>query len=310
MLRHGKEDVRVTMRSKKALKPWQRALIAGSIAGLLLLLSLGSFFFVGFGFINKTNTEKAGLESKLTTLQKEIKTLKTLQIKEELALIKQVQVANDLPEQTIISADVLNIVEVQKPDANPNVLTDTALAIGKVTLKPITAGSLLKRTDIQDPRGTFYLKPGERALTIAVEEAGALAGKLEIGTYVDVLVNINPDGQAPLTRTLLQRVKVIGTDSNKEEQTNTSYRSTSPSKQLVTLAVSPRQAETLALGNQHGRFHLALRSFNDTALANAPGQTLNHLIHGGSGLPPTIGYRMEIVKGGTPSVVTLEGSGS
>ena len=100
-----------------------------------------------------------------------------------------------------------------------------------------------------------------------------MAGLLRPGDTVDVIVTIRPDTNALgadwVTETILQAVRVlavgstvIGTEEGDDEPTDTTRKRT----EVVTLEVSPEEAEKLALATARGELHLALRGGEDQEL--------------------------------------------
>jgi pilus assembly protein CpaB len=115
---------------------------------------------------------------------------------------------------------------------------------------------------------------GMRAMTIETNAESNLAGFLQPGNFVDIVVTIRPDDrdiQAKwVTETILQGIRVLAVgDSTSEarptpegskaqnKQANKSGRRTKPT---VTLEVTPEEVEKLALASSKGDLHIVLRS--------------------------------------------------
>ncbi len=119
---------------------------------------------------------------------------------------------------------------------------------------------------------------GMRACAVKVDDVVGVAGFATPGMRVDVLISGTPPGATDATqgsqvRTLLQNIQVLsaGTDisrdvSGKPEQV-----------QVVTLLVTPPQAEALSLANNQTKIQLVLRNPLDTKLIATPGTGLEHL---------------------------------
>jgi pilus assembly protein CpaB len=90
---------------------------------------------------------------------------------------------------------------------------------------------------------------------------------------VDVLVTGQATGHPEtVTRTVLQNIAVLS--AGQTIQTDGKSAISAP---VVTLLVTPDEAEALTLANIEGRIQLVLRNSSDSALANPRGRGLNDL---------------------------------
>lgn len=104
------------------------------------------------------------------------------------------------------------------------------------------------------------LQAGYRAVTVPIENIGAVLGFARAGSFVDVLFRVEPEEDRPeVTMTLLERVEVLAIDSY-----------TTPGQQVqleqdgsVTLAVTPHQAKMLKVVEGRGALTLTLRNPED-----------------------------------------------
>lgn len=127
------------------------------------------------------------------------------------------------------------------------------------------------------------LAPGERAVSIKVDAASMVAGFIAPGMYVDVILTYklrmnvensddNPDISEMLernldkmaTETILENVRVLAVD----QKAKLGGGSSAKVGKTVTLAVSIREAEKLALASEMGEVVLAMRGVGDE-LANS-----------------------------------------
>lgn len=96
-----------------------------------------------------------------------------------------------------------------------------------------------------------------RAVALRVNDVTAVAGFVVPGTRVDVLVTGNAPGSGePSTVTLLQDVAVLATG----QRTERSVTGEPQTVAVVTLLVSPEDAERVALASQEARIQLVLRN--------------------------------------------------
>ncbi len=108
------------------------------------------------------------------------------------------------------------------------------------------------------------LQPGYRAVTVPIENIGAVEGFAVPGSIVDVMFRSRSEGDRPeVTLTLLEQVEVLALDSHVvqgQSPTPTPERTTTAS---VTLAVTPQQGKMLKVVEGRGELSLALRNSDD-----------------------------------------------
>ncbi len=128
------------------------------------------------------------------------------------------------------------------------------------------------------------IPPGMRAIAVRVNDVVGVAGFVLPGMRVDVLVTGRPPGRADTTtRTVLQNIAVLSAG----QTTQTDGKSQSIITPVVTLLVSPSDAEVLTLANAEGHIQLVLRNSSDTKVAGTRGWQTIELFGGGAAeLPP------------------------
>lgn len=105
------------------------------------------------------------------------------------------------------------------------------------------------------------IQAGFRAVTVPIQNVGAVQGFARPGTWVDVIFRAEARGRRPeQTITLLERVEVLAINESlmANRQVNVMGEGT------VTLAVSPNQAKMLKVVEGRGELSLALRHADDT----------------------------------------------
>jgi len=118
------------------------------------------------------------------------------------------------------------------------------------------------------------IPPGMRAVSVRVNEVVGVAGFVIPGMRVDVLVTVRPQGDADArTTTVLQNIVVAA--AGQQIQPDSSGKAVNVP--VVTLLVTPEQAETLTLAGTEGRIQLVLRNSADQELAKTPGRELGEL---------------------------------
>lgn len=159
--------------------------------------------------------------------------------------------------------------------------------IGRVATARLAAGTPLNLAMAAAPgHGSTFaamIRPGQRAITIAVTSAAGLAGFLAPGDRVDVLLT-QAIGNRRTGQTLLHDIMVLGVDQQQRGDgagmtapleaagdviAEATEASGSEPPGLVTLEVSPKAAETLAVAAELGTLSLVLRG--PGAEADGPG---------------------------------------
>ncbi len=128
------------------------------------------------------------------------------------------------------------------------------------------------------PRGSGLglapvIPPGMRAVSVKVNEVVGVAGFVLPGMRVDVLVTGRlPRDESSSTKTILQNILVISAGQNIEPDS----RGKAINVPVVTLLVTPQQAETLTLASEW-RIQLVLRNGSDGSMENTAGRQLPEL---------------------------------
>ncbi|HXB67448.1 MAG TPA: Flp pilus assembly protein CpaB [Candidatus Acidoferrales bacterium] len=128
------------------------------------------------------------------------------------------------------------------------------------------------------------IPPGQRAVAVRVNEVVGVAGFVVPGMRVDVLISGNAPGgnnsAGTLTRTMLQYIEVLsaGQDFKKDNEGKPI------TVQVVTLLVTPEQAEQLSLASAQTSIQLILRNKLDSDMTKTPGTALANLFSGARGI--------------------------
>lgn len=105
------------------------------------------------------------------------------------------------------------------------------------------------------------LRPGYRAVTVPIENVGAVHGFAGPGAMVDVLFRSRSEGERPeVTLTLLERVEVLAVDRKAVPGQKVEIDANAGT---VTLAVTPQQAKMLKVVEGRGELTLTLRHSDD-----------------------------------------------
>lgn len=138
------------------------------------------------------------------------------------------------------------------------------------------------------------IHPGKRAMTIQTDTETAVAGLLQPGNFVDIIVTIRPEdptaaGGKWVSETILQGIPVLavgsslgGNEAKEQEKKDAKKGATSSVKYKpsITLEVAPDEAEKLALASSQGDVHVVLRSDIDILQFQGNGPTTTSAIIG------------------------------
>lgn len=122
------------------------------------------------------------------------------------------------------------------------------------------------------------IPPGMRAISVRVNEVVGVAGFVTPGTRVDVLVTLR-DGNNSLTRVVTSNVQVLAAGTALEQDKAKSGQAMPSS--VVTLLLSPEDAERVVLAANDGAVMLALRNPLDQDETKTTGTRLASLATGG-----------------------------
>jgi len=115
---------------------------------------------------------------------------------------------------------------------------------------------------------------GQRAVSVRVNDVIGVAGFVQPGMRVDVLVTGRPPGSSDsVTRTVLQNVVVLSAGQVLQAEP----KGQAINATVVTLQVSPQEAEVLILSSGEGHIQLVLRNPSDSRHETTSGTVLSSL---------------------------------
>src|ERR1700692_3996593 len=180
--------------------------------------------------------------------------------------VAQVLVAADAIEVgTKVEQHDIRAVSVPQSAAPPSAYVAASQVLGRGAILPISKGEFLlpnKLAALNAGAGLpSMIPPGMRAVSVRVNDVVSVAGFVQPGTRVDVLATGNQGGgNERQTITVLENVAVIAVGGSLLERLAAGEQNAP----VITLLVSPDDAQKLALASQEGRIQLALRNPLDT----------------------------------------------
>jgi pilus assembly protein CpaB len=169
----------------------------------------------------------------------------------------------------------------------PGAFTDPAAVMNKYTKvsfvenQPIVADWLFSGTQNAGVL-PLLIPPGMRAISVPVDEVSDIAGFVLPHAFVDVLVTAPGSSGKPLTKIVLQNVEILAIAQDIEQINNKPQV-----VHVVTMLVTPDQAERLALASGQGGLRLALRNYDDKKVIATNGVTVAQLLGAQPSAAPT-----------------------
>jgi pilus assembly protein CpaB len=159
----------------------------------------------------------------------------------------------------------VKVVRFPSGDLPPSCFHQKSSVVGRGVVLPIAKGEFVLPLKLAGENAGYGLPslipPGMRAVSVRVNEVVSVAGFVLPGTRVDVLLTGNPSGASEQqTTTVLENVAVIATGQRLERNSAGDPQMTP----VITLLVSPDDAQKLTLASTQGRIQLALRNPLDT----------------------------------------------
>lgn len=191
----------------------------------------------------------------------------------------------EIPIGTKIVAEQVDTVQVPNGTTPDGTFESVDKLVGRVAIVNIAARETITDTKLA-PEGTAgglsaMIPEGYRAMTVKVDDAAGISGFIQPGALVDVVVVINPADKAtnqdPISKIVLQNIKVLANGQNidhpkDEREVNT--------VKVVTLQVTPDQAEKLALASNEGKLQLVMRNQIDQGDTQTKGVDKRTLLTG------------------------------
>lgn len=209
--------------------------------------------------------------------------------------VEVLAVNRDLPPQTFLDPDMFEVKKVPVKYVQPGAITDPREVEGKVTIASLLKGEYLLGSKLVAGGASGGLSSkipeGKRAVSIEMEDYESAGGMIRPDDYVDVLVTFDygdQDQSDKYTYPLFQNVSVLAVDASvyslkypsgtaiirddgKEMFSSLAKRPEIGSgKKVVTLALSPEDAEKIVYASEAGKISLLLRAPTDRTLIENP----------------------------------------
>jgi pilus assembly protein CpaB len=217
--------------------------------------------------------------------------------------------AKDIDAANTVRMEQLSVVQWPKDTCPKGGFTTLEELAGRVAVMPMNAGEPILEPKLA-PKGTpagmvALVSPEKRAMTVKVDEASGVAGFVIPNNRVDV-VSTNSRGDFstdPFARIVLENLRVLGTGQKIIEKDPDGKPQVVPT---VTLEVTPKEGERLALAAQEGHLSLVLRSQKDEFPVETKGVKISKLFNSSpSGSPDNEEGSIQVIKGRKVETVNL-----
>jgi pilus assembly protein CpaB len=193
--------------------------------------------------------------------------------------------AHDISVGSKIEDTDLKVVKLPPTDLPQGIFHQKSSIAGRGAVLPLVTGEFILPTKLAAENAgsglPSLIPPGMRAVSVRVNDVVAVAGFVQPGTRVDVLLTGTPTGGSePLTTTVLSNVAVLAAGTKLERNTAGEAQSVP----VITLLVSPDDAQKLTLANNEGRIQLTLRNPLDVG-QDKPGSMGKKTLYGGAAGP-------------------------
>ena len=194
------------------------------------------------------------------------------------ALLQRPARAAELPQQSVVvaarsmaigtelTANDVKLVAWPAGNPIPGALADVKSAVNRGLLTAVLENEPITVNKVAS-MGTAGLPPaiprGMRAMSVKVNDVIGVAGFVVPGTRVDVVVTIRRSSDS-MTRTAASNVQVLAAGTRQDQGKPESDSKTASASTVVTLIVSPQDAERIALAQSEGEIMLMLRNPLDT----------------------------------------------
>ena len=216
---------------------------------------------------------------------------------------------SEIPLGARITLEQLALAPIPNGSAPEGVFRTVDQAVGRVAVTPIGVREPITNMKLA-PEGTgaglqAVIPEGYRAMTVRVDDVVGVSGFVGAGSYVDVVavivpVNQGAASQGPISKIVLQNIKVLASGAKMDSNAN---QREPVSVNVVTLQVTPEQAEKLVLAANESKLQLVMRNYGDQEDTRTAGANKATLL-GGESLkpePPPPSEKVAETKPGSPA---------
>jgi pilus assembly protein CpaB len=210
-------------------------------------------------------------------------------LSEAVATERIVVAAVEIPMGTTINMTQVKISAWPKSSMPQGSFPATEQVIGRTSTQTLLAGDSITEPKLMPKEGpigimTYKIPEGHRAMTVGVDQVAGVAGFINPGNIVDVVLIASPIGATQsISKIVLQNVPILAIGQIVEQKEGKPVV-----VPTVTVDITPEDAEKLAIASTQGRLQLVLRRLGDKEVAKTMGSTLTKVIGSSMGGPVKI----------------------
>lgn len=179
-------------------------------------------------------------------------------------LVKVLVAASDIQIGSKLADHDVTFAEFPQTSVPPGAFVRVSQVRDRGVVLPISKGDFVLPDKLADENAgaglPSMIPQGMRAVSVRVNDVVSVAGFVQPGTRVDVLATGIHGGGESQTTTVLENVAVIANGRSLLDR----FTGDVSTSNVITLLVSPDDAQKLTLASQEGRIQLALRNPLDT----------------------------------------------
>lgn len=208
----------------------------------------------------------------------------------EVASVQAVVAARPIPVGTFVTKDHVKLVAWPARSPVPGSFGSIDAVVNRGAVAPIAENEPLTETKLAAAGSGAGLPPtipeGMRAISVRTNDVIGVAGFVVPGTRVDVVVTVRGSGaqQEGMARVVVSNVQVLTAGTRYDQEKATKDGAPIPAT-VVTLLVTPDQAERIALAGNEGQITLTLRNPLDVVPTETPGVKMAGLLGSPSAAP-------------------------
>ncbi len=202
----------------------------------------------------------------------------------QLNTVRIVVAARALSPGQTVSAEDVRLSTWPRDQLPAGTFLDLQGVLGKVVKDALSASQPIVAAALLEPEKTggvlpLLIPPGMRAMSIAVDDVSDMAGFVLPHSRVDVVVSVPVSGGpgnvgvGQISKIVLQNIRVLAVAQTLEAGPDQPHQ-----VKVVTLLVTPEQAERLAAAARIGTLALAMRNFGDQQLLATSGVSIPTLL--------------------------------
>jgi pilus assembly protein CpaB len=211
---------------------------------------------------------------------------------------KQVRVVvatHDMPLGTLLRQSDIKLINYPERYVPKGVVLDPKEAVSRVLLVPVNNNEPVLLSKISAPTNVegmaSTIEPGFRAVAVQITDATGVAGMVQPNSRVDVLFTRPGTMAEAITSTILQNAKVLAT-GHQSTAAQAAAEARTTHNPVVTLLLTPADAQKLELAKNQGKISLSLRNPLDHTPADDTGPVTTEV------LDPNINARIALAKKG------------